>query len=151
VLSLIGGYFTLLRFLHPVLGAHHEPHVSLLVKYLPTVVSLGSIVLAYRIYVRDPRMADRIARQFAGIRRLLMNKYYVDELYNAVVVRPLLAWSNWLWRVWDTLVIDQAVNGAARTVEANGSWLRLWQTGNVQSYALSFLLGAMVILGYYLW
>jgi hypothetical protein len=43
------------------------------------------------------------------------------------------------------------VNGTAQTVEANGLLLRLWQTGNVQAYALSFLFGAMVILGYYLW
>lgn len=151
VLSLIGGYFTLLHFLSPVLGAHHEPHVSLMVKYLPTLVSLGGIGFAYHMYVREPRMADRIARQFAAVHQLLTNKYYVDELYDAVVVRPLMAWSNWLWRVWDTLVIDRLVNGTARTVEANGSWLRLWQTGNVQNYALSFLLGAMAILGYYLW
>ncbi|MGH8005531.1 MAG: NADH-quinone oxidoreductase subunit L, partial [Candidatus Binatia bacterium] len=151
VLSLIGGYFTLLHFLSPVFGAHHEAHVSFLVKYLPTLVSLGSIGLAYQMYVKDPGMPARIARQFAGVHRLLVNKYYVDELYDAVVVRPVMAGSNWLWQVWDTLVIDRLVNGTARTVEANGSWLRLWQTGNVQSYALSFLLGATVILGYYLW
>jgi NADH-quinone oxidoreductase subunit L len=53
--------------------------------------------------------------------------------------------------VWDMLVIDGTVNGAAHTMEANGLILRLWQTGNVQNYALSFLVGAAAILGYYLW
>jgi NADH-quinone oxidoreductase subunit L len=154
VLSVVGGYFTVLHFLSPIfpiLGAHHEAHVPFLVKYLPTLAGLGGIGLAYQMYVRDPGMAERLSRQFSGLHALLLNKYYIDELYDAVVVRPMTAASNWLWQVWDTLVIDGAVNGAAQTVEANGSLLRLWQTGNVQNYALSFLLGAMAILGYYLW
>ena len=75
----------------------------------------------------------------------------MDEIYDAVVVRPVAAASNWLWQVWDTQVIDGTVNGTARWVETNGLLLRLWQTGNVQNYAVSFLMGAMVILGYYLW
>jgi NADH-quinone oxidoreductase subunit L len=96
-------------------------------------------------------MAERLMQQFFGVYRLLANKYYVDEIYDAIIVRPLVTASNWLWQVWDTLVIDGTVNGTAYTIEANGLLLRLWQTGNVQNYALSFLVGAMVILGYYLW
>ncbi len=151
VLSFIGGYFTLPDLLSPVFGAHYEEHVPFLVKHLPWVVGLGGIILAYQMYVRDPGLAERLGRQLSGLYRLLLNKYYVDELYDAVVVRPTAALANWLWQVWDTLVIDGTVNGTARLVEANGLLLRLWQTGNVQNYALSFLVGAVVILGYYLW
>jgi len=151
VLSGIGGYFPLLHFLSPVFGEHPEAHIPLLVKYVPTLASLGGIGLAYQMYVRDPGMAARISRQFSGVYRLLLNKYYIDELYDVVVVRPVMGVSNWFWQVWDTLIIDGTVNGTAHMVEANGLFLRLWQTGNVQNYALSFLLGATLILGYYLW
>ncbi|HEV8712536.1 MAG TPA: NADH-quinone oxidoreductase subunit L [Candidatus Binatia bacterium] len=151
VLSLVGGYFTLLHFLNPLFGEPHEASVPFLIKYLPTLAGLSGIGLAYQMYVRDPGMAERLGQQFSGLHQLLANKYYVDEIYDAIIVQPVVAASNWLWQVWDTLVIDRTVNGAAYTVEVNGLLLRLWQTGNVQNYALSFLVGAMVILGYYLW
>ena len=156
ILSLIGGYFTLPELLSPLYG-HAHPQVSLLVKYLPTLLGLGGIGLAYRLYVQDAPFAsgrggaDRLSRQFSGLHQLLLNKYYVDEFYEAAIVRPLLAASEWLWKVWDTVVIDGLVNGTAQVMQANGSILRFWQTGNVQTYALSFCCGAILILGYYLW
>ncbi len=151
VLSIVGGYFPLLHFLSPLFGEHHEPHVAPLIKYLPTVVGLGGIALAYVMYVLNPAIADNMARGLSAFHKLLFNKYYIDEIYDAVIVRPIVGMSNWLWKVWDAIVIDGTVNGAAHTMEANGSLLRLWQNGNVQNYALSFLIGAMAILGYYLW
>lgn len=151
VLSVVGGYFTLLHYLSPIFGAHHEVHVPPLVKYLPTVVGLGGIGLAYVMYVLNPTIAENMARSLSALHNLLLNKYYIDELYDAVFVRPIATMSTWLWKVWDMLVIDGTVNGAAHTMEANGFILRLWQTGNVQNYALSFLVGAAAILGYYLW
>jgi NADH-quinone oxidoreductase subunit L len=151
VLSVIGGYFALLHYLSPVFGAHHEAPVSPLIKYLPTVVGLGGIGLAYVMYVLNPTIAENLASSLSALHNLLLNKYYIDELYDAVIVRPVAAISDWLWQVWDMIVIDGTVNGAGHTVEANGLLLRLWQTGNVQNYALSFLIGAAAILGYYLW
>ena len=106
--------------------------------------------MAYWLYVRQPAAAEWIGRRFAVVHRVLLNKYYVDEIYDAVVVRPLLATAEWLWRVWDTLVIDGLVNGTARMVQAGGLFLRFWQTGNVQAYALSLSLGAIVLFAYYL-
>ena len=149
VLSVVGGYFTLPNLLAPLYG-HAHPHVPLLVKYLPTLLALGGIGVAYWLYVRQPAAAERLGRRFAGVHRLLLNKYYVDEAYDAVVVRPLMAAADWLWRVWDTRVIDGLVNGTARVVQAGGLFLRFWQTGNVQAYALSLSLGAIVLFAYYL-
>ena len=149
VLSVVGGYFTLPDLLAPLYG-HTHPHVPLLVKYLPTLLALGGVGAAYWLYVRQPAAAERLGRRFAGVHRLLLNKYYVDEAYDAVVVRPLMAVAEWLWRVWDTLVIDGLVNGTARVVQAGGLFLRFWQTGNVQAYALSLSLGAIVLFAYYL-
>lgn len=151
VLSVLGGYIPLPDFLSPMFGAHHEAETPFLVKYLPTVVGLGGIGLAYVMYVANPAMAENLSRSLSPLHNLLFNKYYIDELYDAVIVRPIRGLSDWLWKVWDMIVIDGTVNGAAYTMEANGFLLRLWQTGNVQNYALSFLIGAMMILGYYLW
>jgi NADH-quinone oxidoreductase subunit L len=151
ILSIVGGYFSLLHFLSPVFGELHEAEIPFLVKYLPTLAGLGGIGLAYLLYVANPSLADNLSRQFSALHKLLLNKWYIDELYDVTIVRPVSAISNWLWQVWDTLIIDGAVNWTAYTVQMNGSLLRLWQTGNVQSYALSFLIGAVIILGYYLW
>ena len=150
VLSVIGGYFSVPHFLEAVF-AHHPAHVSFVIRYLPTLVGLAGIGLAYVLYVREPGRAERLGQQLAALHGLLLNKYYIDEIYQAVFVRPVLNASQWLWQVWDTQVIDRLVNGTAQTADASGSALRLWQTGNVQTYALSFLAGAMLILGYYLW
>jgi NADH-quinone oxidoreductase subunit L len=149
VLSVVGGYFPLLHFLSPMYGSHH-PEISLLIKYTPTVIGLAGIGLAYVMYVVNPNLAENLAKSLSALYNLLLNKYYIDELYDVIIVRPVAAVSNWLWKVWDMIVIDGTVNGAAHTMEANGLLLRLWQTGNVQNYALSFLIGAMAILGYYI-
>ena len=151
VLSVIGGYFPVPHFLQAVFDQHHAAHVSFVVRYTPTLVGLAGLWLAYVLYVREPGRVERLSQQFAGLHTLLLNRYYIDEIYQAVFVRPTLVASQWLWQVWDTRVIDRAVNGTARTAAASGSALRLWQTGNVQNYVLSFLAGAMLILGYYLW
>ena len=150
VLSVIGGYFSVPHFLEAMF-AHHPAHVSFVIRYLPTLVGLAGIGLAYVLYVREPGRTERLGQQLAALHGLLLNKYYIDEIYQAVFVRPVLNASQWLWQVWDTQVIDRLVNGTAQTADASGSALRLWQTGNVQTYALSFLAGAMLILGYYLW
>jgi NADH-quinone oxidoreductase subunit L len=151
VLSVVGGYLPLLHFLSPMFGAHHEEEIPALIKYLPTVAGVGGIGLAYVMYVLSPALADNLSKSLSPLHNLLLNKYYIDELYDLVIVRPIAGVSNWFWKVWDAIVIDGTVNGAAYTMEENGLLLRLWQTGNVQNYALSFLVGAMLILGYYLW
>jgi NADH-quinone oxidoreductase subunit L len=82
---------------------------------------------------------------------LLLNKYYIDELYNLIVTRPLF-WisNNVLNRAIDTYVIDGAAEGAGLAVQTSGQVARRAETGNVQHYAFVYLLGALGIVGYYL-
>jgi NADH-quinone oxidoreductase subunit L len=83
---------------------------------------------------------------------VLLNKYYVDEIYDAAVVQPIRIISeDGLWKGVDTGVIDRAVNGVGRTVAGGGDVLRHLQTGSVRAYAASLFLGVVLILGYYLW
>jgi NADH-quinone oxidoreductase subunit L len=117
-----------------------------------TAIAVVGIAFAYFVWVRRRRVADNMAREFPGLHRLLLNKYYVDELYDATVVQPIKAASTeGLWRWFDVKVIDGAVNGSASIVEGSAAMLRRLQSGSVRAYAGSLFVGVVVILGYYLW
>jgi hypothetical protein len=112
-------------------------------------LAAGGLALAYLLYVRRPDLPPVLAERLGGLYALVRDKFRVDELYDAVVVRPVFSAAELSARRIDPGVIDGAVNGAGLLVAAtSGLWRRL-QTGNVQHYALSFLLGALVLLGYY--
>ena len=116
------------------------------------VLALGGIGIAWYFFKRRREAADAVAARFAAIHRLLLGKYFVDELYNAVLVQPIKSVSTvFLWRGFDAGVIDGAVNGAGQAVRGGGSVLRRLQTGSVRVYAASLFLGVVLILGYYLW
>jgi NADH-quinone oxidoreductase subunit L len=84
------------------------------------------------------------------VHRLLLDKYYVDELYDALFVTPIYRLSLWLARVFDPRVIDALVNGVASLVAAWARGLRRVQTGFVMNYALGILLGAVAVVAYLL-
>ena len=137
---------------HGAEGEHAEStSVELGLMGLSSVVALSGIGLAWFFFVADPRRAESVAQSFAGLRTVLLNKYYVDEAYDAAIVQPLKITSERvLWMVVDANGIDGAVNGAAESVGGLGELLRRLQTGSVRAYAASLLLGAVLVLGYYL-
>ena len=93
-----------------------------------------------------------MVRRYPGLHRLLLNKYYVDEIYDAAVVQPIRVGSQEaLWRGFDVRVIDGAVNGTGAIVAGSAGVLRLLQTGSVRTYAGSMFIGVVFILVYYLW
>jgi NADH-quinone oxidoreductase subunit L len=107
--------------------------------------------LAWWLYVHRPAWPERIAEKLGGLHRLLVAKYYVDEIYDASVVRPLVVVSNrFLYRGVDAGLIDGlAVNGLARSVRAlaaNG--LKYVQSGFAQSYLFLMVVGAIAIVAY---
>jgi NADH-quinone oxidoreductase subunit L len=83
---------------------------------------------------------------------VLLNKYYVDEIYDAAIVQPIrIVSEDGLWKGVDTGVIDRAVNGVGGLVTGSADVLRRFQTGSVRTYAASLFVGVVLILGYYLW
>jgi NADH-quinone oxidoreductase subunit L len=104
------------------------------------------IVAAFRLYLQRPEAAAALQTRFRGLHALLLNKYWVDELYDAILVRPVVQASVALWRFWDQRIIDGVVNGVGYTVEAASALLRLVQTGFVGTYALWFTLGVLALL-----
>ena len=117
-----------------------------------SVVAFAGIGLAVYFFLKRKDAADRVAAQFAGLHRVLENKYYVDEIYDATIVGPIhMASRQGLWKVLDVRVIDGAVNGVATAVDGASALLRRVQTGSVRTYAASLFFGVVTVLGYYLW
>jgi NADH-quinone oxidoreductase subunit L len=162
ILSTVGGWVNLpggllwgnafVRFLAPVVGTftpHLEP--SSISLYLPLVASIIGIVLAYVLYIQLPGIPFLLAWRLKPAYDLLLNKYYIDEIYNLIVTRPLFWISdNVLNRAIDSYAIDGVAEGAGLAVETSGQVARRVETGNVQHYAFVYLLGALGIVAYYL-
>jgi NADH-quinone oxidoreductase subunit L len=158
----LGGSAFLEHFLEPSLhvpvveGAHaaaeHADHsLEVMLMIASSLIAFVGIGLAAFLYLKRPDVPDTLAARFPGVYEFLLNKGYIDELYDAAVVQPIKALSDGvLWR-FDAKVIDGAVNGAGHVVVETGSIVRQIQTGSMRAYALSVLLGAVVIVGYYLW
>ncbi|MGE5189716.1 MAG: NADH-quinone oxidoreductase subunit L [Gemmatimonadota bacterium] len=171
VLSLVGGWVGIPavlgganRFEHwlaPVFGhaapaaaegaeaaAHHPAALELGLMAGSVAVALLGIALAYYLYRVRPAKPAAIAAKVPGIYDVVLNKYYVDELYDVVFVRRIVNGSIWLWQAFDAAFIDGIVNGIASLVREAGDGIRRVQTGVVGSYAFSLLLGAVLVVGY---
>jgi NADH-quinone oxidoreductase subunit L len=117
-----------------------------------TLVAFAGIGLATFLWLRRRDIPAQMAQQYSGVYRLLLNKYYVDEVYDAAVVQPIKVVSEeGLWRGFDVKVVDGAVNGAGYLVSGFSIVFRLMQNGSVKTYAASTFMGAVAILAYYLW
>ena len=119
---------------------------------LSSLVALAGIAAAVFFFLKKPEASESVARQFSGLRTLLLNKYYVDEAYDAAIVQPIrIVSERALWKIVDVGGIDGVVNGTAESVGLFSQVLRRLQTGSVRAYAASLLSGAVLVLGYYLW
>jgi NADH-quinone oxidoreductase subunit L len=130
--------------------AHQIPPAEYYLMVISVVLVVIAIAIAYRFYIRDLQIPKRLAERFSFAYRMLFNKYYVDELYDKVIVNPLLNLALLLWRKFDVLVIDGIANGIAYLVQCLGSVVRRTETGYLRNYALSLMFGAMIILMYFI-
>jgi NADH-quinone oxidoreductase subunit L len=130
----------------------HSVGLELGLMALSTLVALAGIGVATSFFLRAPERATAMSERFAGLYRLLLNKYWVDEIYDASVVQPIKRTSTGLlWRGVDAGLIDGTVNGVGLAVRGWSAVLRRMQTGSVRAYAMSLFVGALGVLGYYLW
>jgi len=139
----------LAELLGPVFGAPEGPH-ALVVMALSAIVFLAGLALAIYMYVLSPVKADTIGRPRTRVHALLLNAWYVDLVYDRLIVQPLYALSVWLAQGFDLGVIDGIVNGVGRGVAAWGAGLRRLQTGYVVNYALTMLAGAVIVVAFLL-
>jgi NADH-quinone oxidoreductase subunit L len=131
-------------------AAGHSVGLEILLMVVSVGIAVIGILAARRVYLERPRMARELGARFAGWYRVLWNKYYVDEIYHATIVNPIVAFSRGLWKVFDVEVIDGLVNGAGRAMRGAGTFLRPIQNGLTGSYAAAIMVGALIIMGYVL-
>jgi NADH-quinone oxidoreductase subunit L len=122
-------------------------NVPAAVEFLPLIVGLAGIALAWLMYIARPEMPRQLAKQFPRVYFFLLNKWYFDELYNAIFVKPLMRLANFSWRIGDVTIIDGVPNGlAALAAEGSREAVKM-QTGSLAAYAFVMLIGVVVLIG----
>ncbi|MCA3421593.1 MAG: NADH-quinone oxidoreductase subunit L [Roseomonas sp.] len=124
---------------------HHVHEVPGWVPLAPTIVGLGGIALAYVMYMFVPHLPAALANALPGVHRFLLNKWYFDELYDAIFVRPARALSRGFWKIGDVRIIDGVPNGLAASVAGAARQAVSLQTGRVASYAFTMIVGLVVL------
>jgi NADH:ubiquinone oxidoreductase subunit 5 (chain L)/Multisubunit Na+/H+ antiporter, MnhA subunit len=158
--AVVGGYIPVANFLEPVFG--HAAEVGTLAFWglagLTVAAAAVGLGIAYLLYARRPELAVAWRTRIAPIHTLVERKYYVDELYDFVFVRPAFAFARFLDTIVEPNVIDRLVNGVASAFLVEAREFRLIQTGRVRSYGFVMLLGALgavflvvLFLGYLPW
>lgn len=130
-------------------------HHSLTAEYIVIAISIGialiGILWARRWYIQNPDIPAQFAARAKGMHKVLLNKYYVDEIYNYAVVQMILGLADGFWRYLDVMVIDGLVNGTAKTIDFLGSIFRRIQTGLISNYALFIAMGIVFVVGWMVW
>ncbi len=166
-LSGIGGFFgipganVIHGFLSPIFGTHGYTEIAgteasvhhgegnpYLMMVISTAIALAGIFMAYQMYIKKPELPKKLAERFRIVYKILLNKYYIDEIYDILFVKLTKKIAIVLWRRVDIQIIDGSVNGIARLVGWFGNILRLLQTGYVRNYAFYIVIGCICIIVY---
>jgi NADH-quinone oxidoreductase subunit L len=168
VLSVVGGFIGMPEF---IIGKHgnlfegwlepvFEPSIRKMAQFsmhshteeilfmaISIAAALGGIYAAFTIYTKRREIADKTSNAFKGLYNTLLNKYFIDEIYESAVIKPIRNTSeSFLWKVTDVKIIDGLVNGTASLIVYLSGVLKKLQTGLVQFYALSMLIGVALVL-----
>jgi NADH-quinone oxidoreductase subunit L len=148
VLSLAGGFlFNVPKILEPMFPLPEEVPGESMLMGVSIAAGLLGIAISYYMYVMNTELPGKVTAAFGGFYTLVYNKYFVDEVYDATVVTPLIEGSSAvLWHGVDQGVIDGAVNGVGYEARSIGGLLRRIQSGNIRSYATWVVLGSVALL-----
>jgi len=162
--QLMGGVNHFQQFLAPVLATGGQPAAAaaesaegggeILQALLgaPVIAGLLGFFLAWWFYIKSPEAPKKLADSLSPLYKLFSGKYFIDELYQAAIVRPLVWISDKvLWHMVDERAIDGTVNGVAFVSRESGDRLRRAATGNIRSYATWIVLGVLVFTSLLLW
>jgi NADH-quinone oxidoreductase subunit L len=122
--------------------------VSLMV--MSVVIALAGIAAATVMYIKNPDLPRMFTSNFTKLHRWVFNKWYVDEAYDALFVNPTKKLGTFCWKGFDVHVVDGVVNGLAKVVGAVSAALRHTQTGLFQNYALTMVLGTVVMVAIFI-
>lgn len=143
--EILGGSHKLHQFLSPVLVSEREHHIEHSTEYMLMAISVGlaaiAILFAINKFSKKPEMEDA-----QGLGKVLENKWYIDELYDNIIVKPLMALANMFKNIIEKSGIDGAVNGVGKFVQYSSRQLRLVQSGQVGNYILMMIAAFVVII-----
>ncbi len=129
-----------------------ESSTELVFAGISVAAALTGFLFAWLLYYKRPELPDRITARIHGIYTMVAHKYYVDEGYSLLLIKPLLALSKYVfWRGVDQQIIDGTVNGAASASRSIGNGLRQMQSGNIRSYAAWVAAGGVAVIAYMIW
>ncbi|WP_353684996.1 NADH-quinone oxidoreductase subunit L [Thermodesulfovibrio sp. 3907-1M] len=146
--SIFVGYFSVPHFLEPLVS---EPGIAVphgyekFVMAVSIIAGLSGIFIAWYMYILKPDVPEKLTESFKGVYRILWNKYYVDEIYNFIFVRPTL-WiaDKIIEKFTDIKIIEGIVNSLPNLIYKAGSYIRPIQTGQLQQYAIFMIAGLIV-------
>ena len=146
-LSIFGGFlFNVPKILESIFPLAEGPE-NMTVTYISVAFGLGGIALSYYMYVMKPELPGQVTGALGGLYKVVYNKYFVDEIYDATIVHPLIAGSTTvLWHGMDQGVVDGLVNGVGNESRGIGGILKRMQSGNIRSYATWVVVGAVLLL-----
>jgi NADH-quinone oxidoreductase subunit L len=128
----------------------HIPHLSsglsVILMCTSIVVALLGIALAYTFYISKRDLPEKTAKAFAPIYKLFYNKWYFDEIYGRLIVEPLVYMSKGIWHCFDMGVIDFTVNAFGKSTVFCGGILKFLQTGRIQTYIFTMILGSLILI-----
>ncbi|MDA0780823.1 MAG: NADH-quinone oxidoreductase subunit L [Rickettsiales bacterium] len=146
-LAFWNGAITVFEHNNPLEDAHHVP---LYIKLMPAIAGLLGIGLAYFIYMFNPVIAASLSEALSPVYKFLLNKWYIDELYNFLFVTPAKKIGSSLWKVGDTIIVDGGgPNGAAWIVRKLSGTVGKIQSGLVYHYALIMILGLFGLISWF--
>jgi NADH-quinone oxidoreductase subunit L len=126
-------------------------HPAIIAELSPLIASVLGIAVAFSFYVLSPDLPGRLSRRFEGVYQFLLNKWYFDELYDALLVKPTLRLASFAWHFGDEQLIDSVPTGLATlTSDASSETVKL-QTGSIALYAFIMLIGLLGFLSIFLW
>jgi NADH-quinone oxidoreductase subunit L len=133
------------RFLHPVFGGGKEveaipPSTEWMLMGVSTALALAMVLYALSKFSKKPELSEPV-----GIGKWMADKWYVDELYDALIVKPLNGLADFFNRVIENEVIDGLVNGTGRLVQYGSRQLRYLQSGQVGAYVLLMVIGMVAL------
>ena len=128
----------------------HSAALEIIMMVVSVVIALIGIGIAYLFYVKNPALPKMLAERWKGLYKLVFNKYYVDELYEILFINSLKNLGTGLWKGFDEFVIDGSINGIAYLIGLLSGVMRKMQTGLVQNYAFSMIIGGIVLVVYYI-
>ena len=147
VLSLVGGYINIPKWLEPMFKLHEEAPGTEWTVYVSVAAGVIGIALAALFYLVSPGIPESLASTFRTPYRWIYNKYFVDEFYDSLIVNPTVEGSRGLlWRIVDASGIDGAVNGVGKVSRWIGGGLKLMQSGSIRSYAAWVVLGSIMVI-----